>query len=110
MDHDGAGEDEAYGGRAFGQRRGLPFFRRNAHVVPEVHIALFHIDQVAEFGEVPVQVVVGECGGVAAVEVEDEFETVGRHILSVQFFDVVHFIPVISRLTDEESVVLHKFR
>ena len=49
MNHYRAGEDKTNGGGAFRLRRGLLLVLGHTDIVPEMHLAFFHVDEVAKF-------------------------------------------------------------
>ena len=69
----------------------------NADIVPKMDHAFFHVDALAKLGEECVQAIAGEGGGVAIVEIEDEFDAVGSarscHVRFPRPPKLVHRLP-----------------
>ena len=73
---------------ALGVGRGLTFLRRHAHVVPEMHLALFHVDQIAKLGEIAFQMIASEFSRVTFVQVQNQFPTVRQQAFPPVFLDL----------------------
>ena len=71
MNDNGASEDETYRRCALRLRRSLLFLSRHADIIPEVYLTFFHIDQLAQFGKVLVQMRARKRLRIATVQVEN---------------------------------------
>ena len=56
---------------------------RHVEVVPEMQILALHVDQLAQALEIRADAVAVEFGRIASVEIEDEFDAVFIHVISL---------------------------
>lgn len=69
MHHNRTGEDKTNCRSAFRLRRGLPLVLGHADIVPKVELAFFHVDEIAEFSEICVEIGAIKGSRVTIVEV-----------------------------------------
>lgn len=73
-----AGQNKADRRRSLGVWRCLLILDWYTNVIPKMYFAFFHVDEITKPREIVVEMIAGEGVGIAAVNIENKLEAVGR--------------------------------